>query len=138
MELITWYNFEKFTPFDIRDYIESRGYKTRLVKEPYVVFEIENTYVEIEIPFASIGDIFAHIRYKDHYRGKMIYRDVELSRKVYKLLGRKFHRKKDEHPRVIKDFDRIVKLWTPKYKRWWKRCRDVRHKLYGDTGQEID
>lgn len=113
MSRVKPYNFEKYSIFDIQDYLHTHGYQTEIISplsgdEMHVI----GTDVSIDLPLLGdsrsvLNNVFAEIRFEDYPRTEQ----YEKSKKLYELLKRKFAEKKGERAKTIKDRDRIEKLW---------------------------
>lgn len=132
MSRIKPYNFEKYSIVDICNYLHEKGYST---KKSGMGFTVVGTDVFVDIPTSSgLSFIFADIRIETAQ--PLV--DPERSKKLFRLLSKKFGKKADEKPRFIKDFDHTIHLWDDRYRDLWRRSRQQRIAYYGDTGQEID
>lgn len=99
------YNFEKFSVYDIEEYLKSQN--MNLKKENYQgeeMLNIENTNIYIDIPRISIsGDIVAYIRFENYPKTK----NHESDQKLFNTLKRKFSIKNESMPKKIKDEEKL-------------------------------
>lgn len=108
MSRIKRYDFEQYSIFDIKKYLENKGYKVEMSKVRYTkddAFHVVDTDIFVDIPSIDInGLIFAEIRFEDYPRTE----NYEKSKKLYAELKRKFAVKDSTWPKNIKDRDKMV------------------------------
>jgi len=117
MTLITTYNYEQYSIFDIKEYLESKGYETefKIVGDGWSdTLVVKGT--DIEIDFPKKGEhkkdvrevLLPSICFENSPRTE----NYEKSKKLYQSLGRKYRKRKDEKldKSKIKDWEEIQKL----------------------------
>ena len=116
MSSIKKYNFEKYSVFDIQDFLERLGYK---VKKKYYrqrdrMF-ILDTDISMDFPCIDAQGPDAYVRFENYPRTK----NYESSKKLFDKISRKFSIKMGENiPKKIKDIDKMEIIdWTKGGKR---------------------
>jgi len=116
MTRVKEYDCELYSIFDIKQYLEKKGYKTekKYYRQSDRLFVLD-TNINIEFPnFGGNGHIFADIYFEDYPRTK----HFEESKKLYESLKRKFASKKDRYCEFIKDVEKMEIIdWRKKGKR---------------------
>lgn len=113
------YLYEKYSVFDIKDYLESQGYECFFSDEALLIKDCD---VSVDLPSKDVNDlIFAHINMPNI---DLKY-DENLNKKVFALLKKNFGRKaSDPYPSkqeaIIKDNDRINDLKRGNGKKGWQ------------------
>ena len=107
MSRITWYNFEKYSIIDVKNYLELSGYETEIIPESgscAAKLHVKGTDIHVDFPVIDINaTILADIRFESYPKME----NYEKSRKLYTLLKRKFARQNGDNPETIKDAGRL-------------------------------
>ncbi len=113
------YLYEKYSVFDIKDFLESQGYECLFSDDALLIKDCD---VFVDFPSKDVNDlIFAHINMPNIN----LKCDENLNKKVFALLKKNFGRKKsDKYPSkleaIIKDNDRISDLKRGDGKKGWQ------------------
>jgi len=110
MSRIKAYNYEKYSIFDITEYLNQKGLTTRYYfeKNRPKSLHVVNTNIYIDFPLVdNINDlVFAQIRFEDYPKTENFNQDKIL----FETLKKKFSIKKNEKISNIKDWNRIQLL----------------------------
>jgi len=108
MSRITPYNYEKYSIFDIQEHIQKMGFDIRIEFDEGLngyKLQIVGSNISVDFPkYPEIGlslGIMPSIRFEDYPRQT----NYEDEKKLYERLGRKFHIRKGEKPRQMKDWE---------------------------------
>ena len=116
MTRVKEYDCELYSIFDIKEYVEKKGYKTekKYFRKADSLFVL-GTDIDIEFPCIDGNNhIDAYICFEDCPRTKYF----EESKKLYESLKRKFASKKDRYCEFIKDVEKMEIIdWRKKGKR---------------------
>ena len=106
MTRIKPYDYEKYSTLDIEKYLHEKGYKTqKKIFQNTLMVHVLGTNIYIDIPAIDIsGGIFASIRFQSYPQTE----HHESDQKLYNLLKRKFARKTEKKPKIIKDADKLT------------------------------
>ena len=116
MTRVKRYDCETYSIFDIKEYVEKKGYKTekKYFRKADSLFVL-GTDIDVEFPcIDGNSHIDAYICFEDCPRTK----HFEESKKLYESLKRKFASKKDRYCEFIKDVEEMEIIdWRKKGKR---------------------
>ena len=116
MTRIKPYDYEKYSALDIEKYLHEKEYKTeQKFRQNTWMLHILDTNIYIDIPAIDIsGNIMACIRFESYPQTE----HHESDQKLYNLLKRKFARKTEKKPKIIKDADKLTILDSRKKGIW--------------------